>query len=128
MNFIWSLLAGLVVWFIMPFIAPLQGDTRLAIAAGGAVLLFGILFVIGKMSYRRGLEAAKAEAVAKVEAEQAQKGRPGVQVGVGIKAKENVTVRVGKVRSGGEDGVEIGKDIDAGQSASVHSDDIEKKP
>ena len=128
MNFVWSLLAGLVVWFITPFISSLQGDTRLAVSAGGAVLLLGILFALGKMSYRRVLEAAKAEAAAKVEAEQAQKARPGLQVGVGVKAKKNVTVRAGKVSSSGEGGVEIGKDIDAGQSASIHVEDAEKKP
>ena len=128
MNFIWSLLAGLVVWFITPFIAPLQGDMRLAVAAGGAALVLGILFALGRMSYRRVLEAAKTEAAAKVEAERAQIARPGLQVGVGVKAKNNVTVRAGKVRSSGEGGVEIGKDIDAGQSASIHANDVEKKP
>lgn len=127
MNFVWSLLAGLVVWFITPFISSLQGDTRLAVAAGGAVLVLGILFALGRMSYRRVLEAAKAEADAKVEADQAQKARPGLQVGVGVKAKKNVTVRAGTVRSSGEGSVEIGKDIDAGQSASIHADDVEKK-
>ena len=128
MNFIWSLLAGLVVWFITPFIGPLQGDTRLAVTAGGAALVLGILFALSRKSYRRGHEAAKAEAAAKVEAGQAPKARPGLQVGVGVKAKKNVSVKAGKVRSSGEGGVEIGKDIDAGQSASIHADDVEKKP
>lgn len=128
MNFIWSFLAGLAVWFITPFIATLQGDTRLAASAGGAALVLGILFAVGKVSYRRGLEAAKAEEAANSEVEQSQSAQPGVQVGVGIKAKKNVTVRVGKVRSNGDGGVDVGKDIDAGQSASVHVDHVEKKP
>lgn len=125
MNFVWSILAGLVIWFATPFIAPLQGDARIAVAAVGAVLVLVALFAVGKISYRRGHEAGMAEAD---EAEKKRAPGPSVQVGVGLDAGRDATVKAGKIRSEGEGSVEVGKDIDAGQSVSVEADDIEKTP
>lgn len=113
-----SVFAGIVVWFISPFIKPLQGDLRLGVALGGAFLVSFVAVVFS----RRGAARTKSGGTAK------PRPHTGTRVASTIKANGNVAVRVDGVETSAHDRLDVGSNIRAGKDASIHVKNVKNNP